>query len=236
MAGAVGQNAGDLANPNAVNVGNGLATTAPGSFGGGSASIDVADNTNANLQNAVATQTATAGMTQDQIAARQMQGVQASGQGQINNLASTMAQQSAGLGGQHDAGMQAAIANRQAKRYSSDINQLSQQAKLNAAGTQMQQQTAGMGAEAALEQQKQQLINAQMVKYQNDQAKSNQILSSVLSIGGAVAGAAAGAVAGPAGAALVGGATSAAKGMVGNTQQQQANTSGNGEQQDFAVG
>ncbi len=193
-------------------------------WGAPTSHVDVASNINPNLSAAAKTQTDTAGMSQDQIAARSMNGVAERGQASLANP-DVMDQQQHALGGDGDPGMQAAIANRQNKMFSSDLNNLGHISRMNAAGTQMQQQSAGMQAQAAIEQQKQQLINTQMVKYQNDTAQRNQILTSVLQIGGTVAGAAAG----PVGGMIAAGVGKAASGAVGNTQQQQVpeNSGGN---------
>ncbi len=187
--------------------------------------VNVVKNINPNLSAAAKTQTDTAGMTQDQIAARSMNGVAERGQASLANPG-VMNQQAHALGTSGDPGMEAAITNRQNKMYSSDLNNLGHIARMNAVGTQMQQQSAGMQASAAIEQQKQQIINTQMVKFQNDQALRNQILTSVLQTGGAVVGAAA---AGPVGGMIASGLGKLASGAAGNTQQQQVpeNNGGN---------
>jgi hypothetical protein len=161
-------------------------------------SVDTTGAMNPNIAKAAQPLINTGQMTQDQIAARSMEGVDKSG-----NLggAGALQQQTQALGGQSDPGMQSAIASRQQKLYETHLNELGNVAKFNAPGIQAKQAQAALQGMASYEDLKTQAANTQMVKRQNDQAQRNAILNSVLQLGGTAAGFAIG---GPPGAALGG--------------------------------
>lgn len=130
-----------------------------------------------------------ANMTADEIAAQSMEGVDKSSQLATPEI---LRQQTQGLGGDIDYGMQAAIANRQNKLYSSSLNELGQRAKMNAPLIQSERRRAALAGMNTVEELKNQAANTQLIKYQNDQAKRNALLNSILGLGGSIIGLATG--------------------------------------------
>lgn len=157
--------------------------------------VDVTKNINKGVTDTVQNSVNQGNMSQEDIAARSMEGVDKSGQ--LPNDQSGQ-QQAQGLGGDVDQGMMAAINNRQGKNFESHLNELQQQAKFGAKGKQAQQQMNAQAAVAQQEDLKTQMVNTQLVKYQNDVAQRNSVLNAVLGLVGGAVGAVVG---GPAGAA-----------------------------------
>lgn len=168
-------------------------------MGGQLKRVDTNPNISPQLQSAVQNQIAQGQMTAPQISARAMEGVD---HPQNVPTEDSLRQQTQGLGGEQDPQMLAAISNRQNVGYKSHLNDLSQFAGMNSRVQQMNQQRESLSAMADVDDLKIQVINSQLVKYQNDVAKHNTVLNSVLGLGGTVVGAAAGTMlAGPGGGA-----------------------------------
>lgn len=191
------------------------------------------------LKEAIDRQAAQGQMSEGDIAARSMTGV---GDSQAVPTAQGLMQQSAGLGGNQDAGMAAAIANRQGERFKSHVNDLSQVAGMKAKIQRADQQGAAMAAMAQGEDLKAQMYNTQLIKYQNDIAKKNAVLNTILGLGGTIGGGVAGAFAGsPVAGAQIGGGLASGGGKLfekqgGNTEVQGVPEGGGGSSKYFRSG